>query len=263
MKIRQVIQWNIAMRIGALLAMGVVFAAGAHGQTGTNRASAGAIEPAADDLLRKMSDKLKSTQQFTVTGKRTMDPALAQGRTVDTEVTFDLSLHRPNQLRAQIEGNGTKRTFVYDGSQSTLLDERNNVYATVQSAGTIEEMLDGLQEKYGFSPPATDFLVQDPYADLTRDVQSGRVLGRETVGGEECTHLGFTQTDADWDLWLATGDQLPRKFTLTQKNMPGKPRLEVVFTNWDLSPRLETGTFSFKSPQGAQKIEMRPLDQIK
>jgi hypothetical protein len=119
-------------------------------------------------------------------------------------------------------------------------------------------MLDGLQEKYGFTPPVTDFLVQDPYADLTRGAQSGRLAGHESIGGEDCTHLSFTEADADWELWLASSDQLPRKFVLTQKNMSGQPRLEVVFTRWDLAPRLEAGTFTFKPPQGAERIEMLP-----
>lgn len=261
MKISQFAPWRIVLRLGALFMMWNCYAMGAHAQVGTNRPTSAAIEPAADELLHKMSDALIRMQQFTVTGKRTMDPALAQGRPVNAEITFELSVHRPNQLMARMEGNETKRSFYFDGAQCTLLDETKNVYATVESAGTIDAMLDGLHEEYGFTPPMTDFLVQDPYADLTRNVQSGREQGRETVGGVECHHLIFSQQDADWEVWLATDDLLPRKFVLTQKDLPGNPRLEAEFTRWDLAPHLQTGAFTFQPPPGAQKIEMIPLDR--
>lgn len=64
-------------------------------------------------------------------------------------------------------GDGTARTLFFDGQQATLLDEKTNLYASVAIAGTNEEMLDALHEKYGFAPPLVDFLVQAPYADLT------------------------------------------------------------------------------------------------
>lgn len=262
MKRSQFVPWRIGLRLGALGVICVCSFVGAHAQVGTNRPTSAAIEPAADALLHKMSDKLIGAQQFTVTGKRIMDPALAQGRPVDSEITFELSLRRPNQLTARMEGKETKRSFYYDGAHSTLLDETRNVYATTEGGGTIDAMLDGLHEKYGFTPPMTDFLVQDPYADLTQNVQRGREQGRETVGGVDCHHLVFSRQDADWEVWLATEDLLPRKFVLTQKDLPGTPRLEAEFTKWDLAPPLKAGIFTFQAPQGAEKIEMIPLDRF-
>lgn len=261
MKIIRIIPWSFILRLGVLIAIGVGYAEGVHAQVGTNRATNAAIEPTTDELLHKMSDKLRGAQEFTVTGKRTMDPALAPGRPVNAEITFELSVRRPNQLMARMEGNETKRSFYYDGAHCTLLDETKNVYATTEGAGTIDAMLDGMQEKYGFTPPLADFLVQDPYADLTREVQSGREQGRETVAGVECRHLAFSQEGADWELWLAMDDFLPRKFVLTKKDMPGQPRMEVEFTKWDLASHLQTGAFTFQPPPGAQKIEMLPLDR--
>lgn len=258
MKINAGMPWRPRLYLGVLLLIGVCCVGVAYAQLEKARSATGAIEPAADELLHKMSDKLTNAGQFTVTGRRTMDPA-AQGRPVNLDITFELSLQRPNKLIARMEGKGSKRTFVYDGAQATLYDETIDAYASVDSGGVIDAMLDGLHDKYGFTPPLTDFLVQDPYRDLTRNAQSGRVIGREAVGGEECHHLSFTQEDADWELWLSTQDLLPRRFVMIQKNMPERPRLEAVFTKWNLAPQLNAGAFAFKPPQNAEKIEMIPL----
>lgn len=245
--------------LGVLLAIAACCAVGASAQPGAAQPAKAAIEPAADELLHKMSEKLASAKQFTLAGKRTMDAAMAPGRPINLSITCELSLMRPNKIMARMTGDGTQRAFFYDGAHVTLFDKKTNVYATVDGAGTIDAMLDGLQEKYGFTPPLTDFLVQDPYADLTRNVQSGRVQGREAVDGTECHHLAFTQEQVDWDLWLGTDDLLPHKFVLVQKNLPGKPRLEAVIGKWDLAPKFEAETFAFNPPQGAEKIEMIPV----
>lgn len=259
MKMRDAIPRRSDLRLGVLLAFFTCCCAAIFAQPADTHPKAPAIEPAADELLHKMSDKLSSASQFKITGKRTMDPALAQGRPVSLNIQCELALRRPNQLMAKMEGDKTKRAFFYDGAHVTLIDKALNAYATVDSSGTIDEMLDRLQEKYGFTPPLADFLVQNPYADLTRNVQSGRVQGREAVEGKECHHLAFTQDQVDWDLWLSADELLPRKFVLIQKNMPGRPRLEAVITNWDLAPQFDDKSFVFKAPQGAEKIEMIPV----
>lgn len=259
MKMRDAIPQRTGFHLTVLLAICLYCAAAIHAQQEAPQPKAAAIEPAADELLHKMSAKLSSAQQFTVTGKRTMDPALAKGRPINLSVTCELSLQRPNQLMARMEGDKSKRAFFYDGAHVTLIDRTKNIYATVESPKTIDKMLDALHYNYGFTPPLADFLGQDPYADLTRNVQSGRVQGREAVGGAECHHLAFTQELVDWELWLATQDLLPRKFVLIEKHMPGQPRLEAVIAKWDLAPQLDAETFAFKPPMGAEKIEWIPF----
>lgn len=226
-------------------------------QDESSNQSSARIEPAADDLLRKMSDKLANAKQFTVAGERTQDPTL-EGDTDKGAIKFDIAAQRPSGLKARAIGDKTARTLFYDGKQATLLDEKENLYASVTTAGTNDEMLDTLHEMYGFAPPLVDFLVHDPYKDLTRNVLSGRELGRETINGVECHHLVFTQDNNDWEIWIADSDQLPRKFVIDGENKQGPPQLTVMFTMWDLAPQLSSESFSFKPSQGAAKIEMIP-----
>lgn len=241
---------------GLVLACALCVAgAGAQGESG--KPTAARIEPAADELLRKMSDKLAGAKQFTVAGERTQDNVMEEDSDKGT-AKFEIDVQRPSGLKGKVMGDGTARTLFFDGQQATLLDENNNIYASVALAGTNEEMLDALHEKYGFAPPLVDFMVPDPYANLTRDVLSGREQGKETVNGAECRHLAFQQENTDWELWIAESDLLPRKFVIGGRDKQGAPQLTVVFTQWDLAPKLSAGSFSFKPPQGAEKTEMIP-----
>lgn len=248
---------KILILLAAFALAWVLYQPAGGAQDKSNQSANARIDPAADELLHKMSDKLANAKQFTVEGERTQDPGQVQGEEKGT-AKFEIAIQRPNGLKAKRIGGGTAHSLFFDGRQATLLDDKMNLYASVAAAGTIDEMLDSLHEKYGFTPPMADFLVQDPYADLTRDVLSGSEQGKETVNGTECHHLAFKQDNHDWEIWIAVSDLLPRKFVIDSKDKQAPPQLTATFTRWDLAPQLSAGSFTYQPSQGAEKIDMIP-----
>jgi hypothetical protein len=101
-----------------------------------------------------------------------------------------------------------------------------------------------------------DFISDDPYKVLTRDVESGIYAGLHEVDGVPCHHLAFRQSDIDWQIWIDDGLlPLPRKLLIVYKNEAGAPRYTARFSSWDLSPDLGDTVFEFEPPEGAEKIE--------
>jgi hypothetical protein len=114
------------------------------------------------------------------------------------------------------------------------------LYATVSLAGTIDDMVNALDERYGFTPPLADFVVNDPYRKFSTQIQSSLDKGKEAVNGLECDHLTLTGEIADADVWISIADHLPRRFVATFKDREGSPQLKVDFSDWNLAATLRS-----------------------
>jgi hypothetical protein len=221
-----------------------------------------AAEPSADQILRQMSAKLAASQSFTFEATREIDPALVAGHVMAGKARIAVSVERPNKLAGRAEGKGGARRFVFDGRTLSLLDEKMNHYATVPMRKTLDGLVDELDVKYGFTPPLAEFAVSDPYKEFRQQAHTITYLGRAKVpagflglGGVECHHIGLKGKEADAELWIATGDQLPRKLVATFHH-PGNPQVRIEFSTWNLAAHATASDFTFTPPKGAMKIEM-------
>ena len=217
-----------------------------------------AAEPVAadaDQALKAMSSKLASAKQFSFQVDREIDPALLEGRNVLEKAKIDIRVSRPNRIAARAVSRDGARRIIGDGGTVTVFDEKKNYYAQVPMHGTIDGLVDQLEEKYGFVPPVADFVVSNPYAEIRRQATVITSMGRQKASGVECDRFLLKGKEADAELWIAVTDQLPRKFVATF-HRAGKPQLRMAFSNWNLAASIAASDFSFSPPAGAQKIEM-------
>ena len=141
-----------------------------------------------------------------------------------------------------------------------MLDERMKLYATVPLPGTIDEMVDQLDRRFGFTPPLAEFLLNDPYLKFSQQMQRSVDQGQETISGTACDHLTLTGEIADADIWIAVADRLPRRFVATFKDREGSPKLTIDFSEWNLAATLEEALFVFDPPADAEEITMAPVE---
>lgn len=214
------------------------------------------IEPEADRVLRKMSDYLGGLEQFSVKTENTLEIVLRSGQKLLFVNPADLSIRRPNKMRAERKGDIVNQEFYYDGKSFTLYQNDRNCYATVEAPSTIDETIDFAREALDIFAPGGDLIYVNPYRILTEDVVSGFYVGMSVVGGVKCHHLAFRGNEVDWQIWIEEGKKpLPRKFIVTSKWMTGAPQFTVSMESWNLSPKLTEESFVFSAPQGAQKID--------
>jgi hypothetical protein len=219
------------------------------------------VDPA--QILRQMSDTLAHARQLTFKATRQLDAALVEGGGVAESAEIEVSISRPQMVRARMVSGAGVRRFYADGQRVSLLDEGMKLYATVSLAGTIDDMVNALDERYGFTPPLADFVVNDPYQKFSTQIQSSLYQGKEAVNGVECDHLTLTGEIADADVWISIADHLPRRFVATFKDREGSPQLKVDFSDWNLAATLEDSTFVFDPPAGAEKIVMASIEDVK
>jgi len=220
------------------------------------RAQSAVIEPKADQLLRKMSDYMGGLQQFSVQTENTLEVVLKSGEKIQFDNPADLSIRRPNKLRAQRKGDIVNQEFYYDGNTLTLYNPDQKCYATVNAPPTIDETIDFARTALDVFAPGGDLIYKNSYDILTEDVITGSYVGTSVVWGIKCHHLAFRGNTVDWQIWIEDGNRpLPKKFIVTTKWMTGAPQFSVTIKGWNLSPNLTEDMFAFRVPKGAQKID--------
>ena len=107
--------------------------------------------------------------------------------------------------------------------------------------------------------PLSDlFLWGTPAAPLDR-IQSAMNAGQDFVGEDLCDHYAFRQANADWQIWIMTGNKpLPRKVVITNRGDEARPQ-SVSLIDWNLKPGFKDSVFKFTPPKGASRIEIVPV----
>jgi hypothetical protein len=145
--------YYFARRIVAVVALTLLVLAGwPHG----SQAQPTGVEPAAEKLLRRMSDYLASRQQLTLKAQSTLEAVLTSGQKLQYDSPATLMVSRPNKLRAHRKGDLVNQEFFYDGKTLTLFNPRENLYATTAAPATIDETLDFAREKLDVVAPAAE-----------------------------------------------------------------------------------------------------------
>lgn len=223
-----------------------------------------AIDPQADQMLRQMSDYLRSLQSFSVHVDAVVEGITPSGERLDTDRSGDVWVERPNKLRINMISAKHNVQMYYDGTTFTIYSPKQNYYGTWNAPGTIDEMVVVARKKYGLIVPGGDLLATDPYSKLIANIKSSTYVGDMPIRGVMTHQLAFRQPDIDWQIWIEADDTpVPIRIVITDKRTSDHPQNMASYSDWNMSPAIDSSTFTFTPPAGAQKIDMRMLPPIK
>jgi hypothetical protein len=217
------------------------------------------IAPEAQRLLKASTDFLASQQQFSAETRNTLEIVLKSGQKIEFNHQARVSAQRPNKLRAERTGDLVDQLFVYDGKTLTLHNPQAKAFAQVAAPDTLEAMLEFARTKLDIVAPAGDLLNKNAYDILMDGVTDGFVVGKAVIEGVRCDHLAFRAPHVELQMWIQEGAQpLPRKMVITTRDLVNAPQFAVTMTKWNLQPKFNAQTFSFKPPVGATKVDFLP-----
>ncbi len=219
-----------------------------------------AVDPAATQILRRMTDYLGSLTQFSMSTQNTLED-LHDGHKVDLSASAHAIICRPNRMFAEQRlGDLTEQNFYYDGKTLTLSNPGEKFYATEPAPGTIEGMLNFVRDSLGLVVPAADMLYSNSFSLLMQDVTLARVVGKAFLGGVKCDQLLFSRPGVDFQVWVEEGDRpLPRQFVVTDTTTCLQPSLITVISDWNVAPTVADDQFTFVPPEGARRTTFLPL----
>jgi hypothetical protein len=236
----------------SIIVLGVLLCASTFNtQAGNNQQDARAIE-----VLKKAAAYRESLDQAVITGVSFTDARLDAGLIVSNSEEVTVSIDRPGSMRiSTFDGEATKGLYFHDGLL-TVFNSANKLYAQADIPKEIDAAMEFALEKLGVEAPLMDLLYKDVSAHLLSSDETILYLtDKSRVSGTDCHHLAIRGKDVDVQLWVEEGDRpVARKIIITSKWEGGAPRF-VANLDWDTKPQFKPGTFEFKAPEGAVKIE--------
>jgi len=225
------------------------------------RAQAPAVDPVAVQTLKRMTDFLDGLQRFSANTQSIIEEMHSSGHRVDYDLLANVTVKRPNKMRAQRTGELINQRFLYDGKTLTVYDPTKKVYATKTGLDTIEEMITFARETAGVLLPAADLLYRNAFPLLMQDVTLAVVVGKAVLDGVRCDHLLFSRPEVDFQIWVSEGKQpFPRKYVVTETATPSKLALTTFLSNWNIAPAVDDAQFKFVPPKGTQATTFLQLE---
>ena len=227
----------------------------------TGQATVAAINPAAIQALKDMGNDLQALKRFKVATELTGERVLADGQKLQHSASAVLYADRPNKMRARMISARNERELVYDGTTVTLYAPAQKSYSTTTFSGSLDELVNRLEQRYGIDVPLSDlFSWGTPLAPLDK-IESAMNAGQDFIGDDLCDHYAFRQGNIDWQVWISVGTRkLPRKLVITNRTDEARPQ-SISLIEWQLKPTFSASTFKFTPPKGSTAVELRVLDQ--
>jgi hypothetical protein len=214
---------------------------------------------AAEDLLR-MGQTLR-VEEFSFQAKTIRVYADPNGEPLHIFHTIRVTVHRPNRLLVDVNGDDGSTKLAFDGKTAIVYSTTANKYASIPvPEGTVEAMMKEAVGRLGVDFPLADFLSEAPNKAFLTGVTSGRVVNTVTIDGAPYDHLFFSQPPGiELELWLSKNEpSLPRRLIVTYRSLPGQPNFIAEFSDWNFNIHPADAEFAFQPPAGAEQVALKP-----
>ena len=173
----------------------------------------------------------------------------------------NVTIKRPNKLRAVRDGESMDQRFFYDGKTLTLYSPREKVYATEAAPDTVERMIDFARETVGIVLPAADLVYRNAFPLMMQDVSLAVVVGKAVIGGVKCDHLLFSRPGVDFQIWIAEGKRpFPHKYVVTETDTPEQLSVTTVLSDWKTDACRGRRPVQLRAAQGDQRDSLPAPD---
>ncbi len=225
--------------------------------------AASADEADARRLLKAMSDYMAAQKAIAFDYDSNLDIVSTDEQRITLAASGGVVLNRPDKLHVTRRGGFANMEMSFDGKTVTLLGKNSNMVAQVEAAGTLDQLVDVLRDKYHRPVPGADLLVSDPYKELMPEVTGVKDLGSGVIRGVECDHLAFRTRDVDWQIWIAQGaNPYPCRYSITSRKVAGAPEYRLDIWNWKTGPQVPADPFKLSIPAGAQKLTPEKIQEL-
>ncbi len=245
--------------LACLVSMLFVLTAQAQTPTGQDAGEdvgAPAIEPEALEAFKDMADYLAAAKEFAYEAESGYDVVQDSGVKVEFGGSRKVLVSRPNRLRIDSQRrDGVRGTLIFDGDNIWAHVPDENVYATAEQPGDLDEAIGFAVAELSIKAPLAELLSPDLYKDVSAELTSALYLGETVVAGVTCEHLLMSNDYADLQMWITSGEHpVLRRIVITYREEPGEPQYRTQFLKWEMSPKEAKGQLEFKPPEGAERI---------
>jgi len=218
-------------------------------------------EADAKRLLKAMSDYMAAQKAISFEFDATLGVVTKDEQKLALASSGTVILNRPDKLRATRSGGFADVEMLFDGKVLTLFSKYPNHYARIEVPGTVDHLIDELQNKHNKPVPGADLIMSNTYDELMLDVTDTKDLGSGVIDGVECDHLAFRKKDTDWQIWIAQGDRpYPCRYVITSKLIADSPEYSLQIRDWKTGNEAGSGDFVFNNATKAKEVDVGELE---
>jgi hypothetical protein len=203
------------------------------------------LEPKALDILKAASSRLAAAQTMKFTAIHFYESPSRQGHPLAYTTKSEVTLQRPDKLRVIILADGSASEFYYDGKKMMAYAPAENLVATAEAPSTIDATLEEAYHSAAIYFPFADWIVTDPYKEMSEGMKLAYYIGQSKVVGQTTTDMvAYTDHGVFIEAWIGAEDKLPRLLHATYLDDPERLRHTLVLSDWQLDPAVPADTFT-------------------
>src|SRR4029077_11355744 len=203
------------------------------------------LEPKALDILKAASSRLAAAHTMKFTAIHFYESPSRQGHPLAFTTKSEVTLQRPDKLRVIMPGDGPASEFYYDGKKMMAYAPVENLVAVADAPSTIDAALEQAYHSAAIYFPFHDWIVADPYKEMSEGMNLAYYIGQsKVIGGTTTDMVAYTDHGVFIEAWIGAEDKLPRLLHATYLDDPERLRHTLVISDWQLDPALPAGTFT-------------------
>jgi hypothetical protein len=203
------------------------------------------LEPKALDILKAASNRLAAAHTMKFTAIHFYESPSRQGHPLAFTTKSEVTLQRPDKLRVIMSADGPASEFYYDGKKMMAYAPAENLVAVADAPPTIDAALEQAYHSAAIYFPFDDWIVADPYKEMSEDMKLAYYIGQSKVVGQTTTDMvAYIDHGVFIQAWIGTEDKLPRLLHAVYLDDPERLRHTLILSDWQLDPTVPADTFT-------------------
>ena len=203
------------------------------------------LEPKALDILKAASSRLAAARTMKFNAVHFYENPSRQGHPLAFTTKSEVTLQRPDKLRVVMSADGPASEFYYDGKKMMAYAPAENLVAVADAPSTIDAALEQAYHSAAIYFPFADWIVADPYKEMSEGMKLAYYIGQSKVVGQTTTDMvAYTDHGVFIEAWIGADDKLPRLLHATYLDDPERLRHTLVLSDWQLDAAVPPDTFA-------------------
>ncbi len=233
------------------------------------------LEPKAIEILKAASSRLAAARTMKFTAVHFYESPSRQGHPLAFTTKSEVTLQRPDKLRVIMPGDGPASEFYYNGKKMMAYAPAENLVAVADAPPTIDATLEQAYHSAAIYFPFADWIVADPYKEMSEGMPLAYYIGQsKVVGGTTTDMVAYIDHGVFIEAWIGAEDKLPRLLHAVYLDDPERLRHTLILSDWQLDPTLPADTFTsakaasanpmpFAHPHPKTSPEAKPTEKAK
>ena len=203
------------------------------------------LEPKAIDILKAASSRLAAARTMKFTAVHFYESSSRHGHPLAFTTKSEVALQRPDKLRVIMSADGPASEFYYDGKKIMAYAPAENLVAIADAPGALDAALEQAYNSAAIYFPFADWIVTDPYKEMSDGMKLAYYIGQsKVVGGTTTDMVAYIDNGVFIQAWIGSEDKLPRLLHAIYLDDPERLRHTLLLSDWQLDAAVPPDTFT-------------------